>query len=132
MFSIDGTEYHGVACLVDGLAETFNLLEGLSSRRKQSGKMWYDIIGTETSHTLTLRRDPTLSEEAWNELWQILSEPVSEHEFTVPNGTNGQITYKGHITGGSRALENSIDGFNIWGDYSITIIPTEPQVMVEV
>jgi hypothetical protein len=131
MFSIDDKEYHGVSCLVDGLSETFSLLEGLASRRTQSGKMWYNIIGTETSHTLTIRRDPTLSEEAWNELWTILSEPVSDHKFTVPYGTNGQITYRGHIVSGTRALENSIDGFNIWGDYSITIVPTAPQVMAE-
>ena len=131
MLTIDGTEYHGVACLVDGLTESFNLLEGLSSRRTQAGNMWYDIIGTERSHTFTIRRDPTLPDEKWNELWELLSEPVSEHAFAIPYGMNGEINYYGHIVSGTRQLENQIDGFNIWGDYTITVVPTRPQQMSE-
>ena len=131
MLTIDGNEYHGVSCLVDGLTESFNILEGLPSRRAQSGRMWYDILGTERSHTLTIRRDPTLSEDKWNELWELLSEPVAEHTFAFPYGSNSEINYYGHIVSGTRQLENTIDGFNIWGDFTITVIPVMPQQMAE-
>ena len=128
MFKIDGTEYNGEYCLVDGITETFTLLEGLASARRQSKAMWYDIIGTEISHTVTLRRgdcDP----EKWEELWSILRSPTVSHAFEFPDGTNGYIQYEGHITTGSRML-NYIDETNAayWGDYTIVIIPMNPQL----
>lgn len=128
MFIIDGIEYNGEYCLVDGITETFTLLEGLPSARLQSNSMWYDIVGTEISHTVTLRRgncDP----EKWEQLWSILRSPTASHNFVFPDGAEGTIQYQGHITTGSRAL-NFIDVVNKanWGDYTIVITPISPQL----
>lgn len=128
MFIIDGVEYNGEYCLVDGITETFTLLEGLASARLQSKSMWYDIIGTEISHTVTLRRG-NCELEKWEELWNVLRSPTTSHMFQFPDGQNDFIMYEGHITTGSRALNYIDDGQNAyWGDYSIVIIPIAPQL----
>lgn len=128
MFKIDGTEYDGEYCLVDGITETFTLLEGIQSQRLQNNSLWYDIIGTEITHAVTLRRGYCEGAK-WEQLWRILREPTASHYFEFPDGEDGTISYSGHITTGSRTLQY-IDGENkaVWGDYSIVITPTSPQI----
>ncbi|MBQ0090289.1 MAG: hypothetical protein KBT27_13265 [Prevotellaceae bacterium] len=128
MFKIDGVEFNGEYCLVDGITETFTLLEGLPSARLQSNSMWYDIIGTEISHAVTLRRG-NCNIEKWEQLWNILRSPTASHSFEFPDGVDGVIQYQGHITTGSRIL-NFIDGTAKanWGDYTVIITPISPQI----
>lgn len=135
LIQIDGLDLEEY-CIVDGLEETFTLIEGSASQRKQNFAMFYDIVGTEFKHTVLFRKNPEISIEKWNELWAILSQPVDFHTIAIyagpyfmgpangKNETQDYMTYLGHISTGTRKLEY-IDsaGNKHWGDYSIEITP---------
>lgn len=126
-------------CIVDGLEETFTLLEGYQSQRKMNQSMFYDITGTEFRHTVLIRKNPNLNIANWNKLWRILSDPVDFHKITIDRGFDNSIynpdssniiTYNAHISTGKRSLEYiDSSGNKHWGDYSIEFIPEYPQIL---
>lgn len=142
LVSIDG---YDISAYVDELSETFTLLEGVQSQRKQDRSVFYDIIGTESVYTITLRRnvfDPWQDPNSdyakvsisWDELWELIRRPVDYHTVVVADRDGTTYPFRAHIVSGTRALEYVSRNWSewgenkrFWGDYTITLIPESPQ-----
>lgn len=125
MLIIDGVDYSKVA-IVDELIETFELAEGENSVVKQSGKDWYDIIGTRYSHTVSILRNDEATPKEWDAFCNVISSPVDFHTVEVDHG-QGSIIYEAHITSGERKLLRVVGGQKIWSDLTLNFRPAEPQ-----
>lgn len=125
MLIIDGVDYSHVA-IVNELIESFELVEGESSVVKQSGRDWYDIIGTRYSHTVAILRNDEAAPEEWDEFCNVISSPVDFHTVEVDHD-QGSITYEAHITSGERRLLRVVGGKKIWSDLTLNLRSAEPQ-----
>ncbi|MBR2867864.1 MAG: hypothetical protein IKB88_02200 [Clostridia bacterium] len=122
---IDGVDYSDTV-FVDEIAENFVLAVGMASMTMQSGRRKHDIIGTEYSHTLLIRRNPMVSPEKWDEFYNHIAQPVEFHTVEVEHD-QGTIIYEAHITNGGRTLIRRDGCKKIWSDLTLTFEPAEPQ-----
>lgn len=125
MLIIDNVDYSHVA-IVNELIEAFELVEGEASVVKQSGRDWYDIIGTRYSHTVAILRNDEASPEEWDEFCKVVSSPVDFHTVEVDHD-QGSIRYEAHITAGERKLLRIVGGKKIWSDLTLSFRAAEPQ-----
>lgn len=126
---IDGIDYSNTV-FVDEIAENFLLAVGMASMTLQSGRRKHDVIGTEYSHTLLIRRNPMMPTEEWDRFCEHIAEPVEFHTVEVEHG-QGTMTYEAHITNGGRTLIRREGNRKIWSDLTLTFEPAEPQRRAE-
>lgn len=122
---IDGVDYSNTV-FVDEISENFILAVGMASMTLQSGRRKHDVIGTEYSHTLLIRRNPNIPPEKWDKFCEHMAEPVEYHTVEVEHGQE-TITYEAHITSGGRSLIRREGNKKIWSDLTLVFEPAEPQ-----
>lgn len=125
MLIIDGVDYSKVA-IINELIESFELAEGENSAVTQSGRDWYDIIGTRYFHTISILRNDEATPEEWDEFCNVISSPVDFHVVEIDHDQSS-ITYEAHITSGERKLLRVAGGKKIWSDLTLSFRPAEPQ-----
>lgn len=125
MLIIDGIDFSEFV-IENDIEEAFELVEGESSVMTQSGRDWYDIIGTRYMHTLSILRNDSVSPEKWDEFYNVISSPVDFHTVEVDHA-QGTITYDAHIFKGARKLLRVTGEKKIWSDMTITLKAAEPQ-----
>ncbi len=118
MLIIDGVEYADKV-IVTSIKERFEKVYGDSVTMKQNGDDSYDVIGTKYTHTVTLTKNPNVSQAETNALFAILADSAEYHTVTLPHD-EGEITYNAHIATGERNLLDKINGKYIWDD-NITV-----------
>lgn len=126
---IDGIDFSNTV-LVDELSENFLLVSGTPSMVLQNGRKKFDIIGTEYSHTLLIRRNPMIPTEKWDEFCSLISSPVESHVVEVEH-EQGTIIYEAHVSNGGRTLVRREGAKKIWSDLTLTFEPVEPQRRAE-
>lgn len=125
ILGIDGVDYSDTV-FVDEIAENFTLAVGMASMTLQSGRRKHDVIGTEYSHTLLIRRNPMVPPEKWDEFCEVIAAPVEYHTVEVEHG-QGTMIYEAHITNGGRTLLRREGKKKIWSDLTLIFEPAEPQ-----
>lgn len=123
MLKIDGTEY-GV--IITALQRSFEVVDGENAGRTLDGVMHRDLIGTYYNYAVTVNTD-RLTQEQYNELYEIISSPTESHNITVAYG-NSVRTFKAYITNGTDDLIRQYSETNrYWGNLSFNLIAMEPQ-----
>lgn len=128
MIIIDNIEYKNVNWARDGLEQTADILNGDNSGRFQNtGDMFLDPIGTFFNNSGTILRGPKCSDEEWDNLFMVLSDPLGEHLVSVPFN-QGYLTTTIYISQAKRKLIAQVNKRNKWaGSYAVTFTAMESQ-----
>lgn len=122
LFSIDGKYYDGL--FVTGLKRNFTVQDSEKAGRTTAGKMVRDIIGTYYNYTINFDLSH-LSENDYNEFYDLISSPTEYHTLVVPYGS-GTLTYEAYISTGEDELQYNGDT-PTWRNLSVTFTAMEPQ-----
>lgn len=119
-FTIDGIEYQ-MPCSIQRQAEVkaSNLSGDLLD-----GTYYNDVIGTYMTYTIGIAV-PIGMEDNYSELYEILTNPVGEHEVTLPYNQTTK-TFKCKIDTVSDKLYKQEGSTTIWRGISFTCTGTEP------
>ena len=124
VFSIDG-RYFNVFIPMDGIERNFSVVDTDDAGRVITGGMERDIVGTYYNYTIKLDTS-LLSFEEYDDLYEILSDPVDYHEIIVPYGQR-TLAFHAYVTQGKDVL-NRIDRLgNHWKQLSVNFIAMEPE-----
>lgn len=126
MIKIDGIEYENVSWKNNSFEQTADILNGNNAGRLQNtGDMFLDPIGTFFNNTGTIMRNPECSDKEWDELFIILSNPLSEHLVLVPFN-QGYLETKIYVSQIKRKLINQKNQKNKWqSTYTVTFTAME-------
>ena len=123
-FILDGVSYN-VRIPENGIKRSGQVTDGSNAGRNISGAMIRDIIGTFYNYTISIEADDTDLEE-YDNLFETLSAPVSDHTLTVPYGQE-TLTFQAYITDVSDTLEHIDEHGNHWGSLTLNFIAMKPQ-----
>ena len=124
MFKLDGIEF--AKAVVPVVKRNFQILDGENAGRQIiTAKMERDIIGTFYNYSLKLDRR-FISNEEYDEIYELISAPVDSHIIEVPFGQT-LLTFEAYVTNGSDELSIINDDERIWGNLQINFIAMEPQ-----
>lgn len=120
MITIDGINYN--ASWVQKMTQTADIINGESSGRLQGTyKMYLEYLGTFFNHAGQLHRDRACTDEEWDNLYLVLSNPINKHVMPFPFGVDKILTQEVYISKVSRALLLNKDT-NKWEDvYNIEL-----------
>jgi hypothetical protein len=122
MIIIDGVRFN--ATWISGFTQTADIINGEGSGRLQgTNAMYLEYSGTFFNHTGELHRDAACTNEDWNRLFLVLSNPINKHTFTFAFGQNQNLTQEVYISQVTRTLKRiDKDGENIWEKvYKLTL-----------
>lgn len=119
--TIDGKVYN-VSVL--SLKRKGAVLDGKNVGRVLSGRMERDIIGTYYNYDLSFGTS-LLSPADYDAMYEVLTAPVNYHTITVPYG-QAMKTFEAYVANASDTLRRMKDGYNHWGDLTITFTAMEP------
>ena len=123
VFTIDGKGFN-VLIPEGGITRSFEIVDSENAGRLRSGAMLRDIIGTYYNYSITIETNK-LSASDYDELYEIITEPVDSHTLTVPYGQH-TLTFEAYITNGQDVLKK-IDSSNKWTGLTINFIAMKPQ-----
>lgn len=121
MFSIDGIEFD---VGVSAFKRNFQVLDGENAGRSLDGDMVRDVIGAYYNYSVELDRR-WLTEEQYDNLYEIISSPEEFHTIVVPYGQT-TYTYQGYITNGSDELIIR-NNKKYWNKLSFNMIAKSPK-----
>lgn len=119
-FTIDGLTYD-MPCSISRKA---NVKSSSLSGDLLDGTYYNDVIGTYLSYDIQLAV-PTGMERKYAELYEVLTNPVGEHEVTVPYN-QGTITFICRIENVSDKYYRQEGTTNIWRGISFSVTASEP------
>ena len=122
MIIIDGVRFN--ATWISGFTQTADIINGEGSGRLQgTNAMYLEYSGTFFNHTGELHRDTACTNDEWNRLFLVLSNPINKHTFTFAFGQNQNLTQEVYISQITRTLKRiDKDGENIWEKvYKLTL-----------
>lgn len=121
MIKIDGIEYKNVDWAQNSFEQTADILNGNNAGRLQNtGDMYLDPIGTFFNNSGTIIRNAECSDMEWDELFIVLSNPLSEHLVSVPFN-QGYLETKIYVSQVKRKLVYQKNQKNKWsGSYAVT------------
>lgn len=120
MFTVDGMQWD-FPCDIDRTAEmTASEISGMLLNKQY----FNDVIGTFLRYSITLVV-PFGSRDAYTQLYEILTQPVDAHSFTLPyNG--GQITITGRVTQISDVYKRLPGGAVHWRGIKFEVVANAP------
>lgn len=81
------TTTHKAEWIENSLQRKAEIINGDASGRLQSTKaMFLDYVGTFYNYTGELRREKDCTDEEWEALFKVLTNPINDHTITVPFG----------------------------------------------
>lgn len=116
---IDGTRYD---VPVAGVKRTADVLDKYASRT-ENGSLKRKIIGVYFNYEITF--GDTLDTEAYNALFNKLTEPVEFHEITVP-ASGGDFTFIAYISKVSDDMLAQYSGKNYFGGLKASFTAQNP------
>lgn len=120
IFSIDGTQWN-IGCTIERTTEVkASDISGLM----MDGNYFNDVIGTYLKYDIRLE-SPIGRENAYNTLYEILSDPVGEHTFVMPYGS-GTKSFKGRIANVRDIYVRLPNGGVHWRGTKFSVISNEP------
>lgn len=131
MITIDGIEYN--ADWVFGtFVQTADIINGDGSGRLQgSKKMYLEYVGTFFNHSGQIHKSSGCTDEEWNNLYRVLSNPKNNHTIIFPfdDGTIEQEVYIASISRKPRRISESK---NLWETvYEVTLPAVSAAWMVD-
>lgn len=119
-FKIDSIRYNMV-CSIEREAEirSSNISGQLLDRN-----YFNDVMGTYMQYTISMAI-PAGQEDAYAELFEILSDPKASHTFDLPYN-QGRITIVGRVQTVSDRYYREENGVHLWRGTQFTIIANEP------
>lgn len=121
---VDGKTYR-VRIVYNTLVRAFELIEGSNAGNMMSGRHERDLSGTGFSYQMQIDPDPDYPED-YDELFDLLSDPVNSHAVTVPYG-QGTLTYDAEIINGRDVYEGTLSGIEQWKGMTINFRYISPQ-----
>ncbi len=127
MIEIDGVVYNA-EWKANSYEQTADIINGDESGRLQGHKsMFLDYVGTFFNSGGEILRGIGCSDEEWDELYQVLSNPVNDHSVKIPFN-QGYMTTEIYVSQLKRKLVKQKLGRNIWGNsYSVTFTAMDSQ-----
>lgn len=131
MITIDGTKYNA-NWSANSLEQTADIINGDNSGRLQGTKnMYLDYVGTFFNHAGQIRRAKECTDEEWDKLYEVLSNPKNKHEIILPFGSNKRLTTEVYISQVKRKLLRKENGVYIWNKtYDVTLTAMKSQWLV--
>ena len=130
---IDGIPITSDEVYVTDLKIKFSILSEDKSGRLQSGEMKIFPIGTYYNYTWMFHRRSACSNEKWDSLCLLLSDPKSVHKVTLPFFDDSLQEFDMYISEGEIPLkkavmdEKAMDFRYEWGDITVTFTAMQPQ-----
>lgn len=121
IFKIDGRSFSGVG--VERLKRRFWVTDGPAAGVMLSGDQERDLQGTYYGYDLLISAE-NLTQNEYDDLFEILSAPADSHEVEMPYGST-TITFKAMIYSGYDDLISMDDG-TWWGNLAISIKSKAP------
>jgi hypothetical protein len=123
VFKIDDIEF--TKGVLSKPKRSFQVLDGENAGRVLTGDAERDVIGTYYNYSTTVDSSFMTLEE-YDELYEIISAPVSFHTLIVPYGQS-TYEYQAYITNGTDELNLIKDGKNYWGNLTFNFIAKSPK-----
>lgn len=127
-FTCDGISWQ-IPCKIERVAEiTPSQISGMLIDKRY----FSDVIGTYLKYSLVVAV-PFGMEWAYNQLFEILTDPVGYHEFTFPYG-NDSVSVTGRVANVSDAFVRMPGDRNYWKGIRFTVTasnPTKTQTLSE-
>lgn len=124
-FTIDNVEYK-MPCSISRKAA---VKSSGNSGDLLDGTYYNDVLGTYMEYDITVAV-PTGMEDTYSQLYEMLTDPVSEHIVTMPyNQTT--ITFAARVETVSDKLYREEGTTRIWRNTSFTVTASEPQKVAQ-
>lgn len=124
VFSIDGV-YFNVFIPMDGIERNFAIVDTDEAGRVLTGAMERDVVGTFYNYTIKMDTN-FLSFAEYDQLYEILSDPVDYHIIKVPYA-QGTLQFKAYVTQGKDVLNRISSKGNHWKQLSVNFIAMDPE-----
>ena len=128
LFKVDGKAFSGVG--VESLKRHFRIPDGKNAGDMDSGDYERDIVGTYYDYDLIISIADFPRNE-YDELFEILSDPVDSHMVEMPYGENGTMTFEAMIEAGDDELSVLNEDCAEWADLTVTFRAKKPQRLAE-
>lgn len=112
--------------MVMNLKQKGEILSDKNSGRRQDFSMYLGDAATFYNYTFMLHRCAECSVDEWDDLYDLLTDPVRRHECVLPHNQT-EMTFEAYISAAYRDLIRVENGKNIWGDIDVEFVATEPQ-----
>jgi hypothetical protein len=119
MFKIDDKCFN-VIIPQGGIERSFSVYDTKNTERLSNGDMFRDVLGTYYNYSVKID-SKNLSPEAYNCLYEKLSEPKDFHTFEMPYGQETYV-FEGYVTQGKDVYTGVIGGKNRWSGLSFNMI----------
>ena len=124
VFKIDGVAF--TRAVVDKPKRTFTILDGENAGRQLlTAKMERDVLGTFYNYNLKIDSS-FMTQEEYDNLFDILSAPVDSHTIEVPYGQS-TLVYEAYVSKGSDELTKIDEEGNHWSELTIDFVAMSPQ-----
>lgn len=123
IFKVDGQAFR-VSIPAGGVQRQGRVLDRDTASRTTSGTMKRDIIGTYYNYVLQIDAKE-LDVNEYDALYETLSAPVDSHTLEVPYG-QGTLVFEAYVSNADDNLKLAANGFNLWGDLSVTFTAMSP------
>ena len=127
LIEIDGIKYNA-EWQANSFEQTADILNGDNAGRLQNtGDMFLDPIGTFFNNSGTIQRGKQCTDEEWDNLFRVLSNPLGEHTVAVPFD-QGYLTTQIYMSQAKRKLIKQRNNRNKWStSYVVTYTAIESQ-----
>lgn len=119
MFIIDGMHWD----VPIGVERSAEMQQSDISGTLLDGTYFNDVIGTFLSYNVTLAIPPAMMGD-YSVLYEILTDPVSDHEVTLPYGQD-HVTFRAMVSDVSDTYVR-VGGMGVWRGASFTVTSVEP------
>ena len=126
IFTIDGRDFD-VRIPQDGIKRSGQVLDSAETERLENGEMFRDIIGTYYNYTIQVDTK-NLKVEEYDELYDLVTQPVEKHTITVPYGQT-TLSFDAYITSAEDSLLKRENGVNYWHGLTLAFIALKPNII---
>lgn len=122
--TVDGT-YYRVRIIKDTYREHIDFVEGPLNGDMESGRHERDLKGVAATYYMSVEPDNRYPED-YDNLWELLRQPVDSHSVTVFEGQN-TLTYSAQIQTLDRTYDGLLSGRKRWKGMVLAYVPSVPQ-----
>jgi hypothetical protein len=123
MFKIDGIEF--TKAVLSKPKRSFQVLDSELTNRLLIGDMFRDVVGTFYNYSVVLDSS-FMTQEEYDELYEIISAPVPFHTMVVPYGQS-TYEYQAYVTNGTDEIPLIKPDKNYFNNLTFNFIAKSPK-----